>query len=108
MLQKIHKMLSSMTFAHRTYALIFLKFTHFEAQKPSRVVYGKIYLFHLKLRKNCLMLEEFKCDQHVFVHLFRKRLLFDINGSTEYLSIQMRTFVANLFQNNRCKSHTRR
>ena len=45
------------------------------------------------------MLGEFKCDQHVFVHLFRKKLLFDINGSTEFLSTQMRTFLANFFQN---------
>ena len=54
------------------------------------------------------MLGEFKCDQHVFVHLFRKKLLFDINGSTEFLSIQMRPFLANLFQNKLCKSHARR
>ena len=51
------------------------------------------------------MLGEFKCDQHVFVHLFRKKLLFDINGLTEFLSTQMRTFLANLFQDNLCKSH---
>ena len=69
---------------------------------------SKLIFFHLKLRKNCLMLGEFKCDQHVFVHLFRKKLLFDINGSTEFLSTQMRTFLANLFQNSLCKSHARR
>ena len=45
------------------------------------------------------MLGEFKCDQHVFVHLFRKKLLFDINKSTEFLGTQMRTFLANLVQN---------
>ena len=55
-----------------------------------------------------LMLGEFKCDQPVFVHLFRKEILFDINGSTEFLSTQMRTFFANLFQNSLCKSHARR
>ena len=49
------------------------------------------------------MLGEFKCDQHVFVHLFRKRLLFDTNDPTEVLGIQMRTFLANLFQNSLCK-----
>ena len=38
------------------------------------------------------MLGEFKCHQHVFVHLLRKKLLFDINGSTEFLSTQMHTF----------------
>ena len=54
------------------------------------------------------MLGEFKRDQHVFVHLFRKKLLFDIKGLTEFLSTQMRTFVANLFQNRLCKSHARR
>ena len=37
------------------------------------------------------MFGKFKCDQHVFVHLFRKKILFDINGSTEFLSTQMRT-----------------
>ena len=45
------------------------------------------------------MLGEFKCDQQVFVHLFRKKLLSDINGSIEFLSTQMCTFLANLFQN---------
>ena len=54
------------------------------------------------------MLGEFKCDQHVFVHLFRKKLLFDINGLTEFLSTQMHAFLANLFQKNLCKSHARR
>ena len=54
------------------------------------------------------MLEEFKCDQHVFVHLFRKKLLFDINGLTEFLSTQMLTFLANFFQDNPCKSHARK
>ena len=97
-----------MTFANGIYAIMVQKFTRFGASKLCRVVYVKIYLFHLKLRKNCLMLEEFKCDQHVFVHLFRKKLLFDINGSTEFLSTQMRTFLANLFQNSLCKSHARR
>ena len=37
------------------------------------------------------MLGEFKCDQHVFVHLFRKKLLFDIDDSTEFLSTEMHT-----------------
>ena len=46
------------------------------------------------------MLGEFKCDQHDFVHLFRKNLFFDINSSTEFLSTRMLTFLANLFQNN--------
>ena len=54
------------------------------------------------------MLGEFKCDQHVSVHLFRKKILFDKNGSTEFLSTQIRTFLANLFQKNLCKSHGRR
>ena len=67
-------MLSCMTFVHGIYALISQKFTHFGAQKFCRVVYVKIYLFHLKLRKNCPMLGEFKFDQHDFVHLFRKKL----------------------------------
>ena len=53
------------------------------------------------------MLGEFKCDQHVSVHLFRKKILFDINGSTELLSTQTHTFLANLFQKNLCKSHAR-
>ena len=44
------------------------------------------------------MLGKFKCDQHVFVHLFRKKLIFDINSLTEFLSAQMRIFLANLFQ----------
>ena len=43
------------------------------------------------------MLGEFKCDQHVFVYSFRKKLLFDMNDSTEFLSTQVRTFLANLF-----------
>ena len=59
------------------------------------------------MRENCLILGEFKSDQNSFVHLFRKKLLFDINGSTEVLSRQMRTFLANLFQNSLCKSHAR-
>ena len=54
------------------------------------------------------MLGEFKCDQHVFVHLFRKKSLFDINGSTEVLNPQMRKFLANLFQKNLCKTNARR
>ena len=54
------------------------------------------------------MFGEFKCDQHVFVHLFRKKLLFDINGLTEFLSTQMRTFLANLFQNSLWNCHARR
>ena len=41
------------------------------------------------------MLGEFKCDQCVFVHLFRKKLLFDINDSTEFLSTQVLIFLAN-------------
>ena len=53
------------------------------------------------------MLGEFKCDQHL-VHLFRKKLLFDINSSTEFLITQMRTFLANLFQNSLWKSYARR
>ena len=43
------------------------------------------------------MLGEFKWDQQGFVDLFRKKLLFDINDSTELLSTQMRTILANLF-----------
>ena len=54
------------------------------------------------------MLGEFKHDHHVFVNSFRKNLLFDINGSKEFLSTQMRTFLANLVQNSVCKSHARR
>ena len=54
------------------------------------------------------MLREFKCDQYVFVNLFRENLLFDTNGSTEFLSKQKRTFLANLFQNCLGKSHVRR
>ena len=54
------------------------------------------------------MLGQFKCNQRVFVYLFRKKLLFDINDSTEFLSTQMHTFLANLFQNGLCKSHARR
>ena len=54
------------------------------------------------------MLGEFKCDQHVFVYLFRKSLFFDINDSTEILSTQMRSFFANLFQNSIWKSRARR
>ena len=44
------------------------------------------------------MLGEFKHDRHVFVHLFRRKIRFDINGSTEFLSPQMCTSLANLFQ----------
>ena len=77
-------MLSCVTFAHGIYALMFQKFTHFGALKLCRVVYVN---FNLKQKKNCLMLGEFKCDQYVFVHLFRKKLIFDINGSTKFLSI---------------------
>ena len=54
------------------------------------------------------MLGEFKCDQQVFVHLFKKKLLFDINGSAKFLSIQMRKFVANLIQNSLWNCHARR
>ena len=54
------------------------------------------------------MLGEFKCDEQIFVHLFRKKLLFEINDSTEFLSTHLRTFLANLFQNNLHKSHARR
>ena len=32
------------------------------------------------------MLGEFKFDQHDFVHLFWKKLLFEINGLIEFLS----------------------
>ena len=51
------------------------------------------------------MLGEFKYDQYVFVHLFRTKLLFDINDSAEFLSTQVRTFLA-LLQNSLC--HARR
>ena len=44
------------------------------------------------------MLGEFKFYQHVFVHLFGKKLLFDINGLIEFLSTKVYTFLANLFQ----------
>ena len=54
------------------------------------------------------MLGEFKCDLHVFVHLFRKKLLFDKNDATEILSTQVRTFLANLLQTKRWKCHARR
>ena len=43
------------------------------------------------------MLGEFKCDQHVFVHLFRKKLFFDMDDSTEFLGTEMHTVLANLF-----------
>ena len=46
------------------------------------------------------MLGEVKCDQLVSVHLFREKLLFDINVSTDFLSTQMLTFLANFFQGN--------
>ena len=45
------------------------------------------------------MLGELKCDQHVFVHLFRKKAFFDISGPKELFITQMHTFLANLFQN---------
>ena len=45
------------------------------------------------------MLGELKCDQHVSVHLFRKKVFFDINGPKELLITQIHTFLANLFQN---------
>ena len=45
------------------------------------------------------MLGEFKFDQQIFVYLFRKKMLFDINGSTEFLITEMSTFLANLFPN---------
>ena len=90
---------SWMAFAHGIYALMFEKFTHFEHYQFCRVEYVKIVLFHLKLRENCQMLGEFKCDHHVFVHLFRKNLFFNINGSTKFLTTQMQTFLANLSQN---------
>ena len=44
------------------------------------------------------MFGEFKCDQHAFVYLFRKKLIFDINGSTEFLSTQMRSFLLICFK----------
>ena len=53
------------------------------------------------------MFGEFKCDQHAFVYLFRKKLIFDTNDSTEFLSTQMRSFLANLFQNSLPKCHGR-
>ena len=54
------------------------------------------------------MLGEFKCDQDVFVHLVRKTNTFYRNGSTEFLSTQMRTSLANLFQHSMWKCHARR
>ena len=54
------------------------------------------------------MLGEFKCDQQVFVHLSRKKILFDINGSAEVLSTQMRTFFVNLLQNSLWSCDARR
>ena len=54
------------------------------------------------------MLGQFKYNRHVFVHLFRKNLLLDINGLTEILSTQMGTFLANLFQKSLCKCHAQR
>ena len=89
-----------MTFAHGIDALTFQNSTLFG------FVYVKIYLFHFKLRKNCLMLGEFECDQYVFVHLFREKLLFDINDSAKFLSTQVRSFLANFLQNSPC--HARR
>ena len=50
---------------------------------------------------------KFKCDQQAFVHLFRKKLRFDINGSVEFLSTQMRRFLANLVQNSLWNCHAR-
>ena len=97
-----------MTFAHVIHGIIFYTSTHFGAYKLCRVVYVKIYSFHLKLTKTCQMLGDFKCDQHVFMHLFRKKLIFDINNSTEFLSAQMRTFLANLFQSSLSICHARR
>ena len=48
---RIHKMLFCMTLLHG--------------------IYVKIFLFHFKQKKKCLILGEFECDQHGFVHLFR-------------------------------------
>ena len=49
------------------------------------------------------MLGEFTCDQDVFVHLFSNKSV-----STEFLSTQMRTSLANLFQPSLWKCHGRR
>ena len=38
----------------------------------------------------------------------QEKILFDINGSTEFLSTQMRTFFANLFQKSLWNCHARR
>ena len=95
-----------MTFAHGIYAQFFKNLLILDPKIS--VVYVKQFLFHLKLRKNGLMLGEFKCNQHVFVHLFSKSLFFNINCSTEFLSTQMHTFLANLSQNILWKSHARR
>ena len=54
------------------------------------------------------MLGEVKCDQQVFVHLYRKNLIFEINSSADFLITQIGTFLANLFQSSLCKSHSRR
>ena len=54
------------------------------------------------------MLGEFKCDQHAFVHLFRKNLFFNINGSAKFLTTEMDTFFANLSHKSLRKSHARR
>ena len=54
------------------------------------------------------MFVRIKCDQHVFVYLLRKKLIFDTTGSTEFLSTQMRTFLANLFQNSLWNCDARR
>ena len=58
------------------------------------------------MSKFIYLLRQLKCDQHVFVQLFRKNF-FDINPSTEFLNTQMRTFSANLFQSSLSKSHER-
>ena len=47
------------------------------------------------------MLGEFKCNQHVFVDLFRKKFVF-------YIAIQMRMFLTNMFQNSLLKRHARK
>ena len=54
------------------------------------------------------MLGEFKCDQDVFVHLFRKTNTFYRNGSRVFLSTQMSTSLAHLFQHSMWKCDARR
>ena len=54
------------------------------------------------------MLGEFKCDQHIFGHLYKKKMFFDINGTTQFLSTQMHTFLSNSLQNSMWKRHARR